>query len=138
MLADIIHVSLLADGRILEDIVLNSLMRMNRLFGAYAHQMAQFDGLIRRAVELAAADVPDTEAIAVAVFCALRYQDDMAGCLCAAVTHSGDSDSAGAIAGNILGAWLGEKAILADWLEVLELRTVVEAMADKLYEASLI
>ena len=37
-----------------------------------------------------------------------------------AVNHSGDSDSTGSIAGNILGAYYGEECLPADWLEALE------------------
>lgn len=77
------------------------------------------------------------EALAIAVYCALRYQDNMEECLSAAVTHNGDSDSTGAVAGNILGAWLGEEAIPAHWLEKLELRETIEEAADMLYGASL-
>jgi ADP-ribosylglycohydrolase len=45
-------------------------------------------------------------------------------------THSGDSDSTGAITGNLLGAALGEHAIPSRWLEALELQEVIEAVAD--------
>lgn len=147
MLADIIHMILLEDGRTLEAIVLDSVKRMRRLFPYPATH--EFSGLIRTAVELSTADVPDTEAIrqlgqgwvgdeaiAIAVYCALRYQDDLAECLSAAVTHDGDSDSTGAIAGNIVGAWLGASAIPTEWLAAIELRDVVDDMAHKLYEAA--
>ena len=146
MLADVVHMIFLEDGRSLEAIILASLERMKRLFPYPATH--EFAGLIRRAMELAADDVPDTEAIrhlgegwvgdealAVAVFCALRYQDDLAEGLTAAVTHDGDSDSTGAIAGNILGAWLGASAIPAEWLEKIELRDVVDQMAHRVCEA---
>jgi ADP-ribosylglycohydrolase len=100
-------------------------------------------------MELAEEDIADTqaicqlgrgwvgeEALAIAVFCALRYQDDLAECLIAAVTHDGDSDSTGAIAGNILGAWLGASAIPAEWLETIEARDIVERMAVRIHEAT--
>ena len=148
MLADIVHMILLEDGHTLEAIVADSLERMMRMFPAPATD--DFAELIRRAVELAPANVPDTEAIrklgqgwvgdeaiAIAIFCALRYQDDLVECLSAAVTHDGDSDSTGAIAGNILGAWLGASAIPEEWLAAIELRDVVDSMAHKLYEASM-
>ncbi len=51
------------------------------------------------------------EALAIAVFCAVRYQNDFAAAIRAAVNHKGDSDSTGAICGNILGAWLGKEAV---------------------------
>jgi len=46
---------------------------------------------------------------------------------------SGDSDSTGAITGNILGALLGRDAIPTHWLDSLELREVIEGMAERLY-----
>ncbi|MDQ4046446.1 MAG: ADP-ribosylglycohydrolase family protein [Actinomycetota bacterium] len=49
-----------------------------------------------------------------------------------AVNHSGDSDSTGSIAGNILGAYYGEACLPADWLEALEAPEVVRGMADQL------
>lgn len=76
------------------------------------------------------------EALAIAVFCAVRYQDDFAAAIRAAVNHKGDSDSTGAICGNILGAWLGREAVESAFdLEDLELRDVIEKMADQLFEA---
>ena len=147
MLADLVHLILLEDGRTLEEIVLDSLARMERMFACPATQA--FAELIRRAAALAKTDLPETEcirqlgagwvgdeAIAIAVYCVLRHPDDMVECLSAAVTHDGDSDSTGAIAGNILGAWLGAEAIPAEWLNTIELRDVVDGMARKLYEAA--
>ena len=53
--------------------------------------------------------------------------------MAASVNHSGDSDSTGAVTGNILGAWLGYEAIEEKWLKDLELRRVLLEMADDLY-----
>ena len=50
-----------------------------------------------------------------------------------AVNHDGDSDSTGAIAGNLLGALYGVQAIPAEWLTPLELREVIDAVAHDLY-----
>ncbi|MBQ6331783.1 MAG: ADP-ribosylglycohydrolase family protein [Clostridia bacterium] len=44
------------------------------------------------------------ETLAIAIYCALRYQDDFSKGIIAAVNHNGDSDSTGAVTGNILGA----------------------------------
>lgn len=75
------------------------------------------------------------EALAIAVFCAVRYQNDFASAIRAAVNHKGDSDSTGAICGNLLGAWLGNTAVKAAFdLENLELRDVIEKMADQLLD----
>ena len=65
------------------------------------------------------------EALAIALYCALRYQDDFSRAMIAAVNHSGDSDSTGAVAGNLLGAWLGLEGIAPEWRENLELAPVL-------------
>jgi ADP-ribosyl-[dinitrogen reductase] hydrolase len=57
------------------------------------------------------------EAMGIALFCALRHQDDFAAALRAAVNISGDSDSTGSITGAILGAALGAEAIPEAWRE---------------------
>lgn len=73
------------------------------------------------------------EALAIAVFCAVRHSDDFAAALRAAVNHKGDSDSTGAICGNLLGAWLGEEAVRQAFdLTNLELCDLVERTADAL------
>lgn len=68
------------------------------------------------------------EALAIGVFCALTAMDLASGLL-AAVNHSGDSDSTGSIAGNILGAFYGVDAIPAEWRERLDGHGVVEQVA---------
>ena len=65
------------------------------------------------------------EALAIAIFCALRHQDDFSAGVIAAVNHDGDSDSTGAITGNILGAHLGYAAIDDKWKKDLELSDVI-------------
>ncbi len=51
-----------------------------------------------------------------------------------AVNHDGDSDSTGAIAGNLLGAMNGIAAIPETWLARLELNAVIQEMADDLLD----
>ncbi|RZQ65437.1 ADP-ribosylglycohydrolase family protein [Amycolatopsis suaedae] len=68
-------------------------------------------------------------ALAIAVYAALATDNPNAALL-ASVNHDGDSDSTGSICGNIVGAWYGEGAIRPDWLEKLQLRTVVETAAE--------
>jgi len=68
------------------------------------------------------------EAIAIAVYAALVAQDLEHGVV-TAVNHSGDSDSTGAIAGNLLGTHWGVGAIPDRWLQGLAERTVVEQVA---------
>ncbi len=76
------------------------------------------------------------EALAIAVYCALVHENDPARALLLAVNHSGDSDSTGAITGNILGTLHGPAAVPDRWLEQLELRAEIEHLADQLHAAS--
>jgi len=97
------------------------------------------------AFKLSKSDLPDIDAISqlgegwvgeealgISVFCALRYQDDFDKALIAAVNHNGDSDSTGAITGNILGSYLGLNKIPANWVENVELNEVLIQVADDL------
>ena len=72
------------------------------------------------------------EALAIAIYCSLRYQNDFSSGIIAAVNHDGDSDSTGAITGNILGALVGYDAIEEKWKQNLELADVILEMADDL------
>lgn len=71
------------------------------------------------------------EALAIAVYCALTG-GTFEGAVLAAVNHSGDSDSTGAITGNLLGAAGGRAAVPKDWIASLEERAVVERVAEEL------
>jgi ADP-ribosyl-[dinitrogen reductase] hydrolase len=68
------------------------------------------------------------EALAISILCALTASD-WTDTLGRAVTHSGDSDSSGAITGNLLGAWWGDRELPADLLGDLEGRTAIERLA---------
>lgn len=65
------------------------------------------------------------EALAIAVYAALRYEHDFSGAMVASVNHDGDSDSTGAVTGNILGAYLGMEGIDSKWTDNLELRDTI-------------
>jgi len=64
-------------------------------------------------------------ALSIALFCALCHPDDFRAGVLAAVNHGGDSDSTGAIAGNILGAKLGKAAIPREWISGLDMADLV-------------
>lgn len=72
------------------------------------------------------------ETLGIALYCALRHQKDFTAGVTAAVNHGGDSDSTGAVTGNILGALLGYSAIADEWKDNLELAEVILEMADDL------
>lgn len=73
------------------------------------------------------------EALAISVYCAL-VATDFHEALVIAVNHSGDSDSTGAITGNLLGVQWGMEGIPAELLEPLELRDVITQVADDLLD----
>ncbi|WP_031166855.1 ADP-ribosylglycohydrolase family protein [Streptosporangium roseum] len=102
-------------------------------------------GALRAAVSLAAEGAPSPEkveslggawiaeeALAIAVYCALVTPEpgDIRRALLLAVNHSGDSDSTGAVCGNLLGALHGETALPGDWLVHLEGRDAITELAD--------
>lgn len=102
--------------------------------------------LIQRSIDLSQEDCNDLDAIhilgkgwvaeetlAIAIYCALKYPTDIEKALIAAVNHEGDSDSTGAVTGNILGAALGANAIPNKFLEKLELKDTIIEIADDLY-----
>lgn len=72
------------------------------------------------------------EALAIGLYAALAAQGFEHGVLLG-VNHDGDSDSTGSIAGTLLGLVLGEQAIPRRWVERLELRDVIEQVADDLH-----
>ena len=155
MLSDIVDRCLYGNYGSLQEIIADSLEKTTETFGSCPGYPA-FEDLIRRAVSLAAGNrqagkedaetdraaiaslgegwVGD-EALAIAIYAALRWEDHMKNCLCAAVNHSGDSDSTGAIAGNILGAYLGLDAVPEDWIRKLELTDAMEEIADRMMQA---
>lgn len=129
----------------LKETVLEARNTVAQLFANDPHIEALVD-IIDRAIDLSENGYPDDldnihqlgagwvaeETLAIALYCALRHQDDFAAGIIAAVNHSGDSDSTGAVTGNILGALLGYKAIPDQWKTDLELSDVILEMADDL------
>ena len=70
------------------------------------------------------------ETLGIALYCSLRYENDFSKAVCVSVNHSGDSDSTGAVLGNILGAWLGFDTIEDKWKNGLELSDVLSRVCD--------
>lgn len=102
----------------------------------------EVDAALGKAVELAESErdsAPETietlgggwvgeEALAISVYCCLAFDEFMPAVL-AAVNHSGDSDSTGSIAGNIMGAALGASALPPAMLDALEGRELIDKVA---------
>lgn len=108
--------------------------------------MGELLELLEKAVALSTENTDDLDAIrqlgegwvaeetlAIAVYCALKYSDNFEKGIIASVNHDGDSDSTGAVAGNILGAALGIDAIPQKYLDKLELKDVILKIAEDLH-----
>lgn len=109
----------------------------------------KFVNIIQESISLSDSSLSDREAVAkigegwvaeetaaIALFCVMRHIRDFEGCLVAAVNHDGDSDSTGAVAGNIIGAILGYTGIPEKYRKGLELHDLILSVADDLAGAS--
>lgn len=72
------------------------------------------------------------EALAIALYCTMRHLDIFEDAIIAAVNHDGDSDSTGAICGNIMGAIVGFDGIPNHFIQHLELKDLIIDLADDL------
>ena len=104
-----------------------------------------FVDLMNKAIKLSESDINDIdaiyelgegwvaeEALAIAIYSCLKYSNNFEDAVVCAVNHDGDSDSTGAIAGNIMGARLGINNIPDYYLDNLELRDIIIEIADDL------
>jgi len=145
MLVHIVRLVSHSDEITLKDAVLDSKTAIEMLFPE-AKELPGFLKMIDKAVKLSQSDIPDLdaihelgqgwvgdEALAIAIYCALKHSGDFDKALIAAVNHDGDSDSTGAITGNILGAYLGLSGIPRKYIDNLELVDVLTELADDLY-----
>ena len=73
------------------------------------------------------------EALAISVYSALKYSDDFKKAVECAVNITGDSDTVGAITGNIIGAYLGAKEIPTEYKDKIEMYDVLSNLAQDLY-----
>ena len=78
------------------------------------------------------------EALSVALFTSLYHEKDFKKGVILAVNHSGDSDSTGAIAGNILGLINGMEGIPEKWVSNLHGQRIVMDIAGDLYTQALL
>lgn len=134
------------DKEMFKGIVDKSLKIVSNIYGADAAAMDEFRKIVGNAMSLE--DDPQSdwqiiedrigegwvaeETLAIALFSTLRHVDDFSGCLISAVNHGGDSDSTGAVAGNIIGAILGDDAIPGKFKKEIQLRDLLLHAADDL------
>ncbi|MGM9868968.1 MAG: TIGR02452 family protein [Sodaliphilus sp.] len=143
------------------DIALETIDALSNIYkGKYEEDKFFLARLTRLAVSLAANDKSDAENIralgegwvgeeawAIALYCAVRHIDSIEDAIIAAVNHDGDSDSTGAICGNIMGAIYGYEAIKRKHLfcpqgkelePTLELSDIILTLADDLFTSCII
>ncbi len=129
----------------LVDAIGHGVNMLRHLYPAHPSDVATMKNLADRAIELASnsdADIHNVtmlgegwtgeEALAIALYSAVRHFDDLEAALVAAVNHNGDSDSTGAIAGNILGAAIGYDAIPPHYRDGIEQLDLLLSTADAL------
>lgn len=128
------------------DAVADSVVTMRKIFDKSEH-LEYFHRLMEKAGTLAVTSDNDVDAIhqlgegwvaeetlAIAVYCAIKYQNDFEKAICTAVNHNGDSDSTGAVCGNILGTYLGLSNIPQKYKTNLEFYDVLTVLADDLLD----
>ena len=97
-----------------------------------AMELAKGDGADYNNIRIIGEGWTGDEALAIAIYCSLRHWGNFENAVVAAVNHDGDSDSTGAICGNIMGAACGLVSIPQYYKDNLELADVIIAIADDL------
>ncbi len=131
----------LLEGSTLSDAVTSTRESIIEVFPEHHRETTS---IVDRAIGLAAGGPPSPEvveslgggwiaeeAFAISILCALTATS-WSDALTRSVTHSGDSDSTGAITGNLLGAVWGDADLPAEWLRRLEGRGTIERVATEL------
>lgn len=130
----------------IEAAVLDSMETMKKLFPKAKHLKSMLT-LMQKAMDLSKENLGDLKAIeilgqgwvaeetlAIAIYCALKYSNDFEKAILTAVNHGGDSDSTGALTGNIMGAYLGLSKVPLKFIENLELKDVILEVAEDLFK----
>ena len=128
----------------LKEIVEDARDTVVKLFDGDKH-LSELVAIINRAIALSENNCGDLaniralgegwvaeETLAIAIYCSLRCEKDFSKGIIAAVNHNGDSDSTGAVTGNILGALHGYEVLDEKWKKNLECADVILGMADRM------
>lgn len=130
---------------VLKNYITEGVEVMRELYGSHYNDVERMAELAERAIFLSSNADSDLEnikclgegwvgeeALAIGLYCTLKYLDNFEEAMIASVNHGGDSDSTGAVTGNILGAAIGYEAIPKFYKEDVELHDVLLHMADDL------
>jgi len=146
ILSDIIYRIIFQETKQLENVFTDSIKAAREVWSD--PEALKIYSMLFDAIELSHSDIPDVdaihqigggwvgdEALAIALYSCLKHPDHVKDALICSVNHSGDSDSTGAITGNILGAYLGMKALPSDWVSKLELTEEISFMSQAVAKA---
>lgn len=111
-----------------------------------SHYINDFVNLLEYAINAISNDKSDVENIhsfgnslcaevclAVAVYCSLKYPDSYEKAVTASIYNDGDSDTTGAVTGNIMGAFLGINSISDTLLKNVERCDVIEEITNDIF-----
>lgn len=130
----------------IEEALNKSMAQYKEKFNVYDKKNNKyFDELVNKAIKLSKENISDIEAIyqlgegwvaeeafVIALYSCLKYENNFEDAIICAVNHDGDSDSIGAIAGNIMGALLGFDSIPKYYIDNLELKDVIMEIGNDL------
>lgn len=124
---------------------LSQVMRLINEKFSDCSQLITFQQKIKEGIRLTASNTSDRqnisqlgggwvaeETLAIALYSALKYNNDPQRAVEVAVNHDGDSDSTGALTGQILGAFFGDEWLPVTFIERLDAKEAVANIADKL------
>lgn len=126
--------------------VLEAMQMADKKYVSQNQSLKLLHALMDKALALASEETPEHEAIrqigegwvteetlAIAVYCCAKHFNDFEKAMIASVNHGGDSDSTGAVTGNILGAAIGYEVIPEYFIADLQLHDVILHVADDLW-----
>ena len=130
----------------LESFIYEGMEQIQELYAVSKTSLRTMGNLVNMALAFSKNDQPDyinimehlgggwvaEETLAIAIYCTHRYFDDFEKAIIASANHGGDSDSTGAVTGNILGAIIGYDAIPQFYKDDLELHDVILKVADEI------
>ena len=94
---------------------------------------ANKEALIAETVEIPGQGWVAEEALSIALYTSLLFENDIEKGILFSINHSGDSDSTGSITGNILGLINGVEAIPQVWIENLRDNWLVKQVGEDLH-----
>lgn len=130
----------------LEDAFEETMNIFNNEFNQYPDYKRNLADLIRKAHKLSKENMSDIdaikilgegwvaeEALAIALYSCFKYSNNFIDAVICSINHDGDSDSTGAIAGNIMGVYLGFSKIPDYYVKNLQLKDIIYEISDDIY-----